>query len=171
MTAESLADAFLVCAPSDRNVWVDQHAHAITRATVEAIKRLSDTWVLSILDTANPYRTLEVRANAEIAPDLEYAFVKKLGARYGGVDLSTVICNRTTREDPTCSLNSPCRIALYADLCYHHLHRGSCGAAPMADDLLGTLKGTFHCPLSIAHRLVFTTNRDCLRSRGDSTDA
>ena len=41
-----------------------------------------------ILDTANPYRTLEVRARAEIAPDLDYAFAKKLGAKYGGADLS-----------------------------------------------------------------------------------
>jgi PPOX class probable F420-dependent enzyme len=42
-----------------------------------------------ILDTANPYRTLEVRARAEITPDLDYAFAKKLGAKYGGADLST----------------------------------------------------------------------------------
>jgi PPOX class probable F420-dependent enzyme len=41
-----------------------------------------------ILDTANPYRTLEVRAQAQIAPDLDYAFARKLGAKYGGVDLS-----------------------------------------------------------------------------------
>jgi PPOX class probable F420-dependent enzyme len=41
-----------------------------------------------ILDTANPYRTLEVRARVEITPDLDYAFAKKLGAKYGGVDLS-----------------------------------------------------------------------------------
>jgi PPOX class probable F420-dependent enzyme len=41
-----------------------------------------------ILDPANPYRTLEVRARAEITPDLDYAFAKKLGAKYGGVDLS-----------------------------------------------------------------------------------
>ena len=44
---------------------------------------------LFILDTANPYRTLEVRARAEIAPDLDYTFAKKLGAKYGGADLST----------------------------------------------------------------------------------
>jgi len=42
-----------------------------------------------ILDTANPYRTLEIRARAEIMPDTDYAFAKKLGAKYGGVDLST----------------------------------------------------------------------------------
>jgi PPOX class probable F420-dependent enzyme len=42
-----------------------------------------------ILDTTNPYRTLEVRARAQIAPDSDYAFARKLGAKYGGVDLST----------------------------------------------------------------------------------
>jgi len=42
-----------------------------------------------ILDKANPYRTLEVRARAEITPDADYAFAKKLGAKYGGADLST----------------------------------------------------------------------------------
>lgn len=41
-----------------------------------------------VLDTTNPYRTLEVRARAEITPDLDYAFARKLGAKYGGVDLS-----------------------------------------------------------------------------------
>jgi PPOX class probable F420-dependent enzyme len=44
---------------------------------------------LFILDTANPYRTLEIRARAEIKPDVDYAFAKKLGAKYGGADLST----------------------------------------------------------------------------------
>jgi PPOX class probable F420-dependent enzyme len=41
-----------------------------------------------ILDTTNPYRTLEVRARAQITPDLEYEFANKLAAKYGGVDLS-----------------------------------------------------------------------------------
>jgi PPOX class probable F420-dependent enzyme len=44
---------------------------------------------LFILDPATPYRTLEVRARAEITPDPDYTFAKKLGAKYGGVDLST----------------------------------------------------------------------------------
>lgn len=44
---------------------------------------------LFILDTANPYRTLEIRARAQIAPDPDYAFAKRLGAKYGGADLST----------------------------------------------------------------------------------
>src|SRR5690349_16351500 len=42
---------------------------------------------LFILDPTNPYRTLEVRARAEIAPDADYAFANKLGAKYGGADL------------------------------------------------------------------------------------
>ena len=42
-----------------------------------------------ILDRANPYRTLEVRARAEITPDSDYGFAKKLGAKYGGADLRT----------------------------------------------------------------------------------
>ena len=44
---------------------------------------------LFILDSTNPYRTLEVRARAQIAPDVNYAFAKKLGAKYGGADIST----------------------------------------------------------------------------------
>jgi PPOX class probable F420-dependent enzyme len=40
-----------------------------------------------ILDRANPMRTLEVRARAEVAPDPDYAFATKLGAKYGGADL------------------------------------------------------------------------------------
>ena len=43
---------------------------------------------LFILDPANPYRTLEVRARAEITPDADYAFAKKVGAKYGGADFS-----------------------------------------------------------------------------------
>ncbi len=42
-----------------------------------------------ILDTKNPYRTLEIRARAEIAPDAKNAFAKKLGAKYGGFDFTT----------------------------------------------------------------------------------
>jgi PPOX class probable F420-dependent enzyme len=41
-----------------------------------------------ILDPTNPYRTLEVRARAQIAPDVDYTFAKKLGTKYGGADIS-----------------------------------------------------------------------------------
>jgi PPOX class probable F420-dependent enzyme len=42
-----------------------------------------------ILDRANPYRTLEIRAHAEISPDDDYAFAAKLGQKYGA-DLRTM---------------------------------------------------------------------------------
>jgi PPOX class probable F420-dependent enzyme len=42
---------------------------------------------LFVLDRANPYRTLEIRAIAEISPDDDYIFADKLGAKYGGMDL------------------------------------------------------------------------------------
>ena len=37
-----------------------------------------------ILDTTNPYRTLEVRARAVIAADPDLVFARKLGMKYGG---------------------------------------------------------------------------------------
>ena len=42
---------------------------------------------LFILDTANPARYLELRGDAKIVPDPDYAFADKLAAKYGGVDL------------------------------------------------------------------------------------
>jgi PPOX class probable F420-dependent enzyme len=42
---------------------------------------------LLILDLANPYRYLEIRARARIEPDDDYAFAKKVGAKYDA-DLS-----------------------------------------------------------------------------------
>jgi PPOX class probable F420-dependent enzyme len=43
---------------------------------------------LLVLDPAVPQRYLEVRGTPEIEPDDDYAFARKLGAKYGGVDLS-----------------------------------------------------------------------------------
>jgi PPOX class probable F420-dependent enzyme len=43
---------------------------------------------LFILDLANPYRYLEIRGRAKLEPDPDYAFAKKVGAKYGGADLS-----------------------------------------------------------------------------------
>jgi PPOX class probable F420-dependent enzyme len=37
---------------------------------------------LLLLDLQNPYRYLEVRGNARIEPDSDYAFANKLGAKY-----------------------------------------------------------------------------------------
>ena len=36
-----------------------------------------------LLDLANPYRYLEIRGDAVVAPDDGYAFADKLGAKYG----------------------------------------------------------------------------------------
>jgi PPOX class probable F420-dependent enzyme len=38
---------------------------------------------LFFFDPGNPYRTLEIRARAEIAPDPDYAFADRIGAKYG----------------------------------------------------------------------------------------
>lgn len=35
------------------------------------------------IDPDNPYRTLEIRGQVDIAPDPDYAFADKVGARYG----------------------------------------------------------------------------------------
>jgi len=43
-----------------------------------------------VLDTANPYRTLEVRARATLVPDKDYAFAKKLGMKYDGADIKAM---------------------------------------------------------------------------------
>ena len=45
---------------------------------------------LFFMDPANPYRTLEIRARAEIEPDPDYVFADRVGARYGGADVRTM---------------------------------------------------------------------------------
>ena len=42
---------------------------------------------LFVLDPQNPMRYLEVRGDAELADDADYAFATKVGAKYGGADL------------------------------------------------------------------------------------
>jgi PPOX class probable F420-dependent enzyme len=44
---------------------------------------------LFFIDPANLYRTLEIRGTVELAPDEDYAFADKLGAKYG-TDLRTI---------------------------------------------------------------------------------
>jgi PPOX class probable F420-dependent enzyme len=44
---------------------------------------------LFFLDPANPYRTLEIRARADLKPDPNYEYADKLGARYNA-DLRTM---------------------------------------------------------------------------------
>ena len=38
---------------------------------------------LFILDTANPFRYLEIRGDAQLEPDDDYSFAAKVGAKYG----------------------------------------------------------------------------------------
>src|ERR1051326_5280702 len=59
-----------------------------TRQKVKNLQKHPEC-TLFILDTANPYRTLEIRARAEITPDADYTFARKLGAKYGGADLQS----------------------------------------------------------------------------------
>ena len=40
-----------------------------------------------IIDPASPYRYVELRGDAEISTDEDYAFADQLGAKYGGADL------------------------------------------------------------------------------------
>lgn len=56
-----------------------------TRQKVKNLRRHTEC-TLFILDRANPLRTLEVRARADISSDQDYAFADKLGRKYG-VDL------------------------------------------------------------------------------------
>jgi PPOX class probable F420-dependent enzyme len=42
---------------------------------------------LFILDLENPFRYLDVRGTAKIESDEDYAFARKLGAKYDGADL------------------------------------------------------------------------------------
>ena len=44
---------------------------------------------LFILDPNNPYRTLEIRARAELTPDPDYVFADKFGKKYNNADLRT----------------------------------------------------------------------------------
>ena len=42
---------------------------------------------LFFVDPANPYRTLEIRAQATLKPDPDYDFADRFAAKYGGADL------------------------------------------------------------------------------------
>src|SRR5947209_20393002 len=52
-----------------------------TRQKVKNMQRNPDVSLL-IIDPANPYRTLEIRARSEISPDPDYEFANKLGKKY-----------------------------------------------------------------------------------------
>ncbi len=59
-----------------------------TRQKVKNLRRHPEC-TLFVLDLANPYRTLEIRARAELHPDDDYSFADKLGRKYGA-DLRTM---------------------------------------------------------------------------------
>lgn len=42
---------------------------------------------LFVIDAKNPYRTLEIRAKAELQDDSDYTFADRVGKKYGGADL------------------------------------------------------------------------------------
>ncbi len=84
------ADGF----PQVTAVWflVDDHGNvAVSLNTArQKTKNLQrdPTATLFFVDPANPYRTLEIRARAEITPDPDYAFADRLKGKYGpGGDL------------------------------------------------------------------------------------
>ena len=58
----------------------------ITRRKTQNL-RAHPECTLFILDRANPYRTVEIRARAELTPDPDYAFARTLGRKYGNADL------------------------------------------------------------------------------------
>ena len=60
-----------------------------TRQKVKNLMRRPESTVF-FLDPANPYRTLEIRARAEIETDPDYVFADRVGAKYGGADLRTM---------------------------------------------------------------------------------
>ena len=59
-----------------------------SRQKVKNLMRRPES-TLFFMDPANPYRTLEIRARAEIEPDPDYVFADRIGAKYGGDDLRT----------------------------------------------------------------------------------
>jgi hypothetical protein len=60
-----------------------------TRQKVKNLMRRPES-TLFFMDPANPYRTLEIRARAEIEPDPDYVFADRVGAKYGGADVRTM---------------------------------------------------------------------------------
>jgi PPOX class probable F420-dependent enzyme len=44
---------------------------------------------LFILDPATPYRTIEIRGQAELTEDPDYTFARKVASKYGGMEFWT----------------------------------------------------------------------------------
>ena len=81
--------------PQVTPVWFDYDGeHILINSakgrTKDRNMRKNPSVALSIMDPANPYRTLEIRARAEIAPDSEYTFPARLAIKYGPFDYSKI---------------------------------------------------------------------------------
>ena len=79
--------------PQVSEVWFlaeDDALRVSLNATRQKTRNLVANPVISLflLDLANPLRYLELRGDAEVTPDDDYAFADRLAAKYGkGVDL------------------------------------------------------------------------------------
>jgi PPOX class probable F420-dependent enzyme len=60
-----------------------------TRQKVKNLMRRPES-TLFFIDPANPYRTLEIRAQAKIEADPDYVFADRVSAKYGGADVRTM---------------------------------------------------------------------------------
>ena len=78
------ADGF----PQVSAVWFTHEADGTVKMTLHPSRQKTKNLQrrpecsLFFLDPANPYRTLEIRARADLTPDPDYAYAAKLGARY-----------------------------------------------------------------------------------------
>jgi PPOX class probable F420-dependent enzyme len=73
--------------PQLSEIWflVEEGAFKISLNTArQKLKNLSanSACTLFILDITNPYRYLEIRADADVRPDDDYAFADRVGAKY-----------------------------------------------------------------------------------------
>lgn len=65
--------------PADERVKISLND---TRQKTKNLRRDPNA-TLFIVDPANPYRTLEIRGQAELRPDADFSFVAVAGAKYG----------------------------------------------------------------------------------------
>ena len=57
-----------------------------TRQKVKNL-RMRPECTFFIIDPASPYRTIEIRARAELIDDPDYVFADRVGQKYGGADM------------------------------------------------------------------------------------
>jgi PPOX class probable F420-dependent enzyme len=74
--------------PQLSEVWFlaeDGEPKVSLNTTRQKVRNLQDrpACTLFLLDLANPYRYLEIRGDAQVSPDDEYAFADRVGAKYG----------------------------------------------------------------------------------------